>query len=64
MSEREKEQQEVAMAEDLPRPDTGDYGRLVDKMVETVRSWPAEYQRSVDVHGADSATSGVAEPAA
>jgi hypothetical protein len=26
------------------------YGALVDKMVATVAAWPAEYQRSVDVH--------------
>lgn len=61
MTEHELQQHDMAVAEDVPRPETADYGRLVDKMVETVRSWPPEYQRSVDVHRDDSAASGVAE---
>lgn len=32
------------------KPDPTAYGRLVDKMAATVATWPAEYQRSVDVH--------------
>lgn len=33
-----------------PKPEPTEYGRLVDKMVATVATWPSEYQRSVDVH--------------
>jgi hypothetical protein len=48
--------------ENVPRPATSDYGRLVDRMVEAVRSWPPEYQRSVDVHGGDAAAFTSSDP--
>jgi hypothetical protein len=32
------------------KPEPTSYGELVDRMAARVSTWPAEYQRSVDVH--------------
>ncbi len=58
MTEHQPKPRENKVPEqELSRPSTAEYGLLVDRMVETVRSWPPEYQRSVDIHGSDSAAS-------
>jgi hypothetical protein len=48
--DRGVQHKDVDASEERPKPEPTAYGRLVDKMVATVASWPSEYQRSVDVH--------------
>jgi hypothetical protein len=49
-AENEVESGTVDPLTERPKPEPTAYGRLVDKMVATVATWPSEYQRSVDVH--------------
>lgn len=50
MASRDNRNEIDCVESERPKPEATAYGSLVDKMVATVASWPAEYQRSVDVH--------------
>lgn len=51
MDRQDRYQHQRSATEEIrEKPDPTAYGQLVDKMVATVATWPAEYQRSVDVH--------------